>query len=190
MTNAAANPFPRSSRDAGGDGKRDQVSEAIRSLHPADVAEVLDAIEEDDLRARLFEHLETPHAAAVLSLVSDQARETLLDGLSDQRLRAIVTALDSDDAADILAELPRAQVERLLQAIPPRISADVRNLMQYDEESAGGIMQREFVALNSRATVEEAIQAVRQRASETPDIHNLFVVADDLTLIGVYRSDN
>ncbi len=166
-------------------GNEDQVSDAIRTLHPADAAEVLDAIEEDDLRARLFDHLETPHAAAVLSLVSDQARETLLDGLSDQRLRSIVTALDSDDAADILAELPRAQVERLLQAIPPRISADVRDLMQYDEDSAGGIMQREFVALSARATVEEAIHAVRQRASETPDIHSIFVVDDDLKLVGV-----
>jgi len=166
-------------------GREDRVQEAMRRLHPADAAEVLDAIEEDDLRSRLFAHLETPRAAAVLSLLGDQARETLLDALPEARLRAFLTALESDDAADLLAELPREKVERLLQSIPPRLSADVRDLLRYDEESAGGIMQREFVALPAAATVDDAIEAVRRRAADVPDIHNIFVVDDHQHLIGV-----
>jgi magnesium transporter len=166
-------------------GREEQVEEAVRRLHPADTAELLDALEEDDLRGRLFAHLEVPQAAAVLSLVADQTRETLLDGLPEQRLRAIVATLESDDAADILAELPRDKVERLLQSIPPRISADVRDLMRYDEESAGGIMQREFVAVDARATVQEAIDTVRRRAADVPDIHNVYVVDESQRLVGV-----
>ena len=166
-------------------GREEQVQEAIRRLHPADAAEVLDVLEEDDLRARLFAHLEVPQAAAVLSLVGDQTREVLLETLPEQRLRAIVAALESDDAADLLAELPRSKVERLLQSIPPRISADVRDLMRYDEESAGGIMQREFVAADARATVQDAIEAVRRRAADVPDIHNVYVVDETQRLLGV-----
>lgn len=166
-------------------GHEEQVQEAMRRLHPADAAELLDAIEEDDLRSRLFAHLDTARAAAVLSLLGDSARETLLDSLPETRLRGFLTALESDDAADILAELPREKVERLLQAIPPRLSADVRDLLRYDEESAGGIMQREFVALPPDATVDDGIDAVRRRAADVPDIHNIFVVDEQHRLIGV-----
>ncbi|MCC6847436.1 MAG: magnesium transporter [Deltaproteobacteria bacterium] len=165
-------------------GREDQVRDALRRLHPADAAELLDAVENDALRARLFAHLDTPRAAAALSLLGDQSRETLLDTLPEQRLRAFLAALESDDAADLLAELPRAQVERLLRAIPPRLSADVRDLLRYDEESAGGIMQREFVALPAEATVDDAIDAVRRRAADVPDIHNIFVVDAQQKLIG------
>jgi magnesium transporter len=157
----------------------------MRRLHPADAAELLDAIEEDDLRSRLFAHLDTPRAAAVLSLLSEQARETLLDTVPEVRLRGFLTALESDDAADLLAELPREKVERLLQAIPPRLSADVRDLLRYDEESAGGIMQREFVALPADATVDDGIDAVRRRAADVPDIHNIFIVDEHQHLLGV-----
>lgn len=166
-------------------GREDQVQEAMRRLHPADAAELLDAIEEDDLRSRLFAHLDTARAAAVLSLLADTPRETLLDSLPETRLRGVLTALESDDAADLLAELPREKVERLLQAIPPRLSADVRDLLRYDEESAGGIMQREFVALPPDATVDDGIDAVRRRAADVPDIHNIFVVDEQHRLIGV-----
>ncbi len=166
-------------------GHEDQVREAMERLHPADAAELLDAVEADDVRARLFADLETPRAAAVLSLLGDPARDTLLDTLPETRLRAILTALESDDAADLLAELPREKVERLLQSIPSRLSADVRDLLRYDEESAGGIMQREFVALRANATVEDAIDTVRRRAADVPDIHNIFVTDDQQHLIGV-----
>jgi len=166
-------------------GREDQVRAALGTLHPADAAEVLDALEEDDLRFRLFVDLDTARAAAVLSLLGEHARESLLDALPEQRLRAIVAALDSDDAADLLAELPRDRVERLLQAIPPRLSADVRHLMRYDEESAGGIMQREFVAVPADATVEQAIEAVRRRGGDLPDLHNVFVVDGEQRLVGV-----
>jgi len=167
------------------EGREDEVQEAMRRLHPADAAELLDAIEEPEVRSRLFAHLETPRAAAVLSLLGDQARESLLDTLPEARLRAFVTALESDDAADLLAELPREKVERLLQSIPARLSADVRDLLRYDEESAGGIMQREFVALPADATVDDVIDVVRRRAADVPDIHNIFVVDDHQHLIGV-----
>ena len=166
-------------------GREEQVHEAMRRLHPADAAELLDALEEDDLRSRLFAHLETSRAAATLVLLSDQSRESLLDTVPESRLRGFLTALESDDAADILAELPREKVERLLQAIPPRLSADVRDLLRYDEESAGGIMQREFVAMPADATVDDAIDAVRRRAADVPDIHNIFVVDEQQHLIGV-----
>jgi len=166
-------------------GREDQVREGMERLHPADAAELLDAVEADDVRARLFAHLATPRAAAVLSLLGDQARDTLLDTLPEGRLRAILAALESDDAADLLAELPREKVERLLWSIPPRLSADVRDLLRYDEESAGGIMQREFVALPADATVDDAIDTVRRRAADVPDIHNIFVVDDQQHLVGV-----
>lgn len=166
-------------------GREQQVEEAVRRLHPADAAEVLDVLEEDDLRARLFGHLEIPQAAAVLTLVGDHTREKLLETLPEQRLRAIVATLQSDDAADLLAELPRGKVERLLQSIPPRISADVRDLMRYDEESAGGIMQREFIAADSRATVQDAIEAVRRRASDVPDILDVYVTDEAQRLLGI-----
>ena len=162
-----------------------EMDDAIKRVHPADAAELLDTLDDDEQRARLFRQLDDARAAAVLILVSEPILENLLAQIPEERLQAIVATLESDDAADILAELPRDKVERLLQAIPPRISADVRVLMRYDEESAGGIMQREFVAVHRRATVQQAIEAVRRRAADVPDIHNVYVVDETQRLVGI-----
>lgn len=152
-------------------------------LHPADIADIIDHLEGKD-REFVFNLLDISVASEVLLELDPAVRQALLDVLPQEKISAIVEMLDSDDAADIVAELPEQIAAKVLQAIPAKESADVQELLRYPEDTAGGIMAREFVAVHKNDTVKKAIKAVRGKAKEGMTIHNIYVVDDDGVLVG------
>ncbi len=97
----------------------------------------------------LFTVLPAKVAAEVVAELSDYSREQVLAGILTPRLAEIVDDMPSDDAADLVAELPREQASEVLKRIDHEDSVEVRTLLQYDEDTAGGIMQLELVAVRS-----------------------------------------
>jgi magnesium transporter len=173
----------------------EQVQEALRTdnslalhhlveeLHPADLAECYRLLD-DELRSQLIFLLPSRKTAEVIAQLDEQERGEVVEEISNPALSEIVTELAPDDAADVLGELPEEQREKVLELMPVDQADQLEELLEHDEESAGGIMTPELVALPATATVGEAIEEVR-RMSEDEEIHYVYVVDDDRRLLGL-----
>ncbi|MDZ7344536.1 MAG: magnesium transporter [candidate division KSB1 bacterium] len=152
--------------------------------HPADIADLLMHMDSEQ-RRYLFEALDARTAADVIVEVDEPTREELIRPLNAHQLSQLVSEMDSDDAADFLGELPEALAAKILKHITPEESAEVRQLLAHEEDSAGGIMALELVAVPQDHTVEEAIQEIRKKAEEVENINHIYVIDNDGKLVGL-----
>jgi magnesium transporter len=159
------------------------IIDLFAQLHPADIADLIDNLEEQE-KIRLFSLLDVEKASDVIPELSDISREQILEEISDSKLAEIIDEMDSDDAADVIAELTEEQARAVLDEIEPEESEDLKELLKYDEESAGGIMQSELVSVLETATVRDAVNAVINISDEIENVYNVFVVDDEDVLIG------
>lgn len=165
------------------------IIDLFSDMHPADIADLIDELEEDD-RLRLFSLLEVEKASDVILELSDSSREQIIEDLSNEQLADIIEEMESDDKADIIAELSDDQAKAVLDAIEPEESQEVKELLKYPEDTAGGIMQSELVAVKSDATINDAFQAVANAKDEIENINNIFVVDDENKLVGTVPLQN
>jgi magnesium transporter len=161
----------------------DGVAQEVSGMHPADLAHLADRLDEEE-KIHLFRALEPTFAAEVVVELSDHSREEVLEGLSTRRLSAIVDDMPSDEATDIIADLPADQAREVLARIDLEDSDEVKRLLQYAEDTAGGLMQLELVAVRSNQTVAQTIEAIRKKSHEVGEIHYVYVVDADNRLMG------
>lgn len=166
-------------------GQDELVRAGVAMLHPADIAELLDALEEPELKQRILTSLAPDLASEVFSFASPLTQEELTQELSNAALGDIVERLDSDDAVDLLATLPEEQVRAVLDQVPEELSAEMTQLLRYPADTAGGIMQTEHMEVPNGTTVTQAIEMIRNHINDVPDIHNVFVVDQERRLVGV-----
>ena len=165
------------------------IIDLFSDMHPADIADLIDELEEED-RLQLFSLLDVEKASDVILELSDSSREQIIEDLSNEKLTDIIEEMESDDKADIIAELSDDQAKAVLDAIEPEESEEVKELLQYPEDTAGGIMQSELVSVKKHATVNDAFQAVVDAKDEMENIHNIFVVDEEEKLIGTVPLQN
>jgi magnesium transporter len=165
-----------------GSGEQGMVMNIVADLHPADLSQLVTHIPIEDART-IFHWLPVEKAGDVLAELGDEYRAKLVEQTSETRLAAILDELDTDDAADVIADLPTEVAEKVLPALED--SADVQELLSYDEESAGGIMAAEFVAVPVDWTVAQVTEEVRRNAETVEDIYVVFVVDEVGHLKGV-----
>jgi len=166
------------------DGRADQVRTLVDELHPADIAEAIDRLD-PDYGILVFGYLDTETAAEVLIELDESVRERIIDPLTDELLVAIIGELDSDDAADVLAELDEARQRSVMAAMPKKDEREVRTLLRHDEESAGGLMALEIVAVNQNRNAQHALDVLRKKADEVDDVYNIYAVDSRGQLTGV-----
>ncbi len=161
------------------------IIDLFTRLHPADIADLIDNLKEGE-KILLFALLDVEKASDVILELSDVSREQILEDISDKKLTEIVEEMESDDAADLIADLPEEQAKTVLEGIEPEDSEEVRQLLKYEEDSAGGIMQSELVCVQEGATIRDALQAVikESESDEIENIYNVFVVNGENRLIG------
>jgi len=152
-------------------------------LHPADVADLLSDLKKDE-RKYLFPLLPTEKASAVLTEIDQPIVDQLLEDVSEERLSTLVDKMDSDDAADIISDLPDDIAQSVLEQIPDDISEDVKELLLYDEDTAGGIMALEFVSVKNKSTVNFTIKAIRKVRKKMKTVHTIWVTDDNEKLVG------
>jgi magnesium transporter len=155
----------------------------LADLHEADIGDIIDRLEPED-QAYVFNLLDLHIGSAVLLDLGPDARGYLLDSLPSEKITSYVDLLASDDAADLVAQLPPAIAEKVLHAMPATDSSAVQRLMEYPAQSAGGIMGTEYVAVGMTSTVKQAIKAVRTSAKKNMVIYNVYVVDEQGHLVG------
>ena len=159
------------------------VLELVGDHHPVEIAEMLDHLPEEKKRY-LFELLNPEMAAGVLQEVSDLSRDQLLEGIQIPRLEKIIDQTASDDAADIIGELPAELAENVLDRLHPERAVELRQLLRYDEESAGGIMSKQYVSVLQDASVQEAIERIRASHEEVEFVYYLYATDRRGALVG------
>jgi len=156
----------------------------IDAMPAADVADLIEHLDHDQ-RLIIFELLKPEGAGEVLLEVEPPVQERILSDLDDEAIKEIVEELDSDDAADLVGDLPAHRAKGILETVEKDVSQELKQLLPFPEDSAGGIMALEFVAAPAEATVQEAIDLIRQKREEVENMYYLFVVDDHGRLAGV-----
>lgn len=170
-------------------GARAALLNILLDLHSADIASIINELPREEGRF-LFEMLPSEEASEVLLDLHENVREDFFEELTAKRLSEIVEELDSDDAVDIVAEMDEEVAEQVLEKLEPEDSAELRELLSYEEDTAGGLMATEFPVVNLAGTVEDAIDAVRRTAEDTPDIYEVYVVDEDGVMRGIVDLKN
>ncbi len=160
----------------------EQVPKFFEELHPADIAEIINHAPAS-AHNKLFELLDDETKPDVLAELDDQAEADILEVLSDEEISDIVEEMAPDDAADVLGELKDDQREDILELMEDEESEDVRELLQYGEDTAGGIMTTDFVAVRATMTAAEAIEYIGSLELDEP-LYSLYVVDSDGSLTG------
>ncbi len=159
------------------------IIELLYDMKPVEIAELIETLD-DESRGSFFALLDVDTASEVIAELSSETREDVVEGMSDKDLARIVEDMNTDDAADLLGDLHAERVERVLAAMNPEDSSDIKSLLKYPEDTAGGIMQRELISARADETVDEVISRIRQLHSEVDDIQTVYVVDSARVLIG------
>lgn len=156
----------------------------LSRLHPADIAEVIEQMNPMQ-RADVIESLDIETAADVLPEASPEVQAAIFEDLDTERASDILEEMDPDEAADILGDLPKDRTEELLKEMQPEEAEDVRELLTYEDETAGGLMTTDYVAVSDRATAEETINYLREAQPDAEAAYYLYVLAEGERLVGV-----
>jgi len=153
-------------------------------VHHADVAEILNEVnwEEAIYLVRLLDSEVTSEA---LMELDEDVRERLLDSLTPKEIAEEIEEMDTDDAVDAIAELDEEIQEAVIEQIEDEEhKADIREMLQYDEDSAGGMMAKELIRVKDTWTVAGCVREMRRQAEEVTRVHSIYVVTKENVLIG------
>jgi magnesium transporter len=173
-----------------GEGDISRLEAMLEEFHPSDIADVVESLN-DEFRLALVRALPTELASETLSEMEEgEVRSELLTTLAPSEGAELLQELSDDDATDLVGELAPETQDRLLAELPTEEAGDIRDLLQYDEETAGGIMTTALVSVLGHFTAGEAIEAVRVQGREVEDFYTVFVVDDDAKLLGTVPLDD
>jgi magnesium transporter len=166
-------------------GERQQLRLVLNEQHPADLAEML---EELDLAKKLscFRLLDLDNASAVLAELPPDGQKKLLKELGDIGVVPIISKMSPDDAADLLAELPKDKAASIInQMTDTEAVGDLYELMSFKDDTAGGIMSTDFLAIKASYTVDQTLAELRQTYEQfDEELYDLFVVDEEERLVG------
>ncbi|MCC6244299.1 MAG: magnesium transporter [Gemmatimonadaceae bacterium] len=164
----------------------ESIGPQTEEMHPADLADVAEALPEAQVRAFLAA-LPKERAAEVLEYLDEELRTHVLEELSAREAASIVAEMDPDERADALDELDEATADEILSELEPADKAETERLLQYDSYTAGGLMTTEFVSVDESLTVEAALRAVRAmaRAGRREAMYTIYSTDADGRLRGV-----
>ena len=156
----------------------------VNELHPADIAEIMDYVNLQEAQY-IYQLLDEEQAADVLVEIDEDVRDKFLASLSAKEIAESIENMDSDDATDLIQDLPEKKQEEVLSEIKDESqSSDITDLLNYEEDSAGGIMAKEFVAANINWTVKEALKMLRKQVEDVDNVFTIYVTDNKAKLKG------
>src|SRR5690606_21266008 len=154
-------------------------------MHPADIAEFFPDLELEE-QSFLLSLLDNEVSAAILLELEEDDRKKLLQLYSPKEIaEELINEMDTDDAADIISELSESQQGEVIAQLEDKEHAqDIVDLLRYHEDTAGGLMRKEFVMVNKNWNVLTAVKEMRKQAEDLEEVYSIYVVDDDLVLLG------
>lgn len=161
----------------------------LEGMHPADIASLINHLS-DEHQIQLFNRLNENLASDILAELYDDVRENIILNTQNERLFRIIDEMETDDATDVLEDLEETIQEEILEHIDEEDSENIRSLLQYDEDTAGGLMQAEIIAVRKEMKRDALITDIRYHFEDVERIHYVFVVDEKNCLIGVLNIVN
>ncbi len=156
----------------------------LADIYPADIALIVNNLDDSE-GLDLVQLLDDETAAEVLLELAEHKRDYILEQLSSGEISHIVSEMDSDDATDIIGDLDRDKAVDVLDKMEAEDSTEVKELLNYDENSAGGIMQKEFVTVKAADSVSRAVEIVREKAPDNEHLYHVWVTDEMGRLAGI-----
>lgn len=157
--------------------------ELANNMYPVDLADIFEDVNEKQL-VLIFRLLAKEEAAETFTYMNSDLREVLINALTDSELEEVMEEMYLDDTVDVLEEMPANVVDRLLMATDEEKRLQINQLLQYPEDSAGSVMNVDYIALSKEMTVEDAILKIRQVGLNRETIYTCYVT-EKRKLIGV-----
>jgi magnesium transporter len=165
-------------------GERWRVTQVLNSVHPADAAEILEALPDEEQRA-LFEVWDADHSADALLEMDEKEQVEIAEHLGLAVISEILSEMPADDAADLLGDLSKARAGEILEKIELDKRQHIERLLKHREDTAGGLMTPKFVSLNKNMSTQQAIDFFREQGPSAQEIYYIFVVDEINRLVGV-----
>ena len=164
--------------------KNKEIKKLVDGIHYADLAEIINELESTQ-RIYLIKIIDSDKTSDVLTEVDEDVREETLKTLSEKEIAGEIKELDSDDAVDILSELSDEKQEKVISLIKDEsITENIRELLNYDEDSAGGLMAKELISVNENWSVLKCLREIRKQAKDIKRVHSIYVLNKKKILIG------
>jgi sporulation protein YlmC with PRC-barrel domain/CBS domain-containing protein len=157
--------------------------EGLATLHPADIADIVEDLAPNE-REAVFRTLDEEVAAETLEELEPRVQKSIVESLDSERAADIVEEMDPDAAADLLGDLSQDRTEQILVEMEPHASQEMVELLEHREETAAGRMTTEFLALPVTATVENAIGVMRNFEGGVESVITIYLVDSHGTLVG------
>jgi magnesium transporter len=154
----------------------------LSMLHPSDLADIMEDLDRNTQLA-LFKELDEEKAADVLEEMETEAQVNLLEGLSIEKAADVLEKMPADEVADILDDLEKERAEELLEEMEETASDEVRELMEYPDNSVGSLMSTDFFNFHETMTVEQTISELRKIKPPADTIYYLYVLDDQERLV-------
>ena len=163
-----------------------QIAAETEEMHPADLADVAEAMPFDQVPVFLAA-LPKDRAADVLEYLDEELRTEVLEAMTAQQAAALVTEMKPDERADVLEELDEERAEEIVEEMPAAARKETEELRRFDPNSAGGLMTTEFVSVEATTSVEEALRRVRviARSEKREAMHAVYTTDETGKLAGV-----
>lgn len=156
----------------------------VAELHPADIAEIISQLNRAE-SGLVLQQLDAKTVADTLEEVEPEFQASLVESMPDHKVADVLQEMSPDAAADLLAELPEERSEELLNLMEREDAEDVRKLLTYPDDSAGGLMTTDYFTIGPDLTTGQAIDLLRQSADEVGAVSYIYVVDQADKLIGV-----
>lgn len=165
-------------------GEHWRVTQVLNNVHPADAAEIIEALPDEEKR-HLFEVWDADRSADALLEMDDEEQVEIAETLRLAVIAGILNEMPVDDAVDLIGDLPHERAVRIMERMNPEQRVEVKRLLEHREDTAGGLMTSEFVSLNKEMTAEQAIDWLRRVRPAADETYYIFVVDNEEKLAGV-----
>ncbi len=163
---------------------QNEILRKLEDIHFADIAELMNELKGEDA-GYLFKILDSEVSSEILLELDEEVREKILNNLSAKEIAEELDEMDTDDAVDIISELPQDIKDEVISELEDFEHAkDIVELLRYDEDTAGGLMAKEYIQVNENWNVLTCIQEIRKQAENVSRVHSIYVVDDEERLKG------